>query len=146
MIYIVIFIYSLLIDEPTWQTSLPKAQLEASQSGKYILLNFAGSDWCIPCKRLEKEVFEDPNFIEFAKDNLILVKADFPRQKKNQLSESMTRQNEKLAEKYNPDGIFPYTLILDAAGHRVASVEGMPKGSTIDFIEKLDNILHPDKK
>jgi thiol:disulfide interchange protein len=41
-----------------WQTDFEKAKAEAVQSHKRILLNFSGSDWCIPCIRLHKEIFD----------------------------------------------------------------------------------------
>src|SRR5438309_5907156 len=84
-----------------WITDFSKEKSEAAQYNKLILLNFSGSDWCIPCIRLHKEVFESAAFEKYAGEHLVLVNADFPRLKKNQLSKEQTKQNAALAEKYN---------------------------------------------
>ena len=140
-----IIFYTLLCinHQLSWTTNLDKAKLEAAQSSKLILLNFSGSDWCIPCKKLELEVFETEYFKEYAEENLILVKADFPRQKKNQLSSTVIKANEKLASKYNEEGTFPLTLLLDASGREKLRLEGLPKGTVESFVDKLDRVVHP---
>jgi thioredoxin-related protein len=110
-----------------WTTDLSKAQTEAVASNKLILLNFSGSDWCGPCIKLKKEVLHTENFVKYAENCLVLVNADFPRQKKNQLQPSLKEANEKLAAKYNPKGKFPLTLLLNAKGEVILEWEGYPK-------------------
>ena len=63
-------------------TDLPKAQAKAKAEKKLVMLDFTGSDWCGWCIKLHKEVFSQPEFAEYAKDNLVLVEVDFPRAKK----------------------------------------------------------------
>src|SRR5215469_2909565 len=84
--------------EVLWKTSLAQAMPEASQQNKQVLLYFSGSDWCVPCVKMEQEVLSQKQFAEFASRNLILVKLDFPRRK--QLSPAEKAQNEQLAKKY----------------------------------------------
>lgn len=107
-----------------WTTDFTKAKTEASAKNKYILLNFSGSDWCGPCMKLKKEVLDSEDFLKFADDKLVLVRADFPRKKKNQLSPEQTKQNEALAEKYNNEGKFPLTVLVNADGKVVKSWDG----------------------
>jgi thioredoxin-related protein len=102
-----------LIDAP-WLGNFDKAKADAAQTHKLILINFSGSDWCGPCIRLRKEILETPAFEHYATEHLLLVRADFPRQKKNQLSKEQVKLNEALADKYNPEGKFPFTLVVDA--------------------------------
>jgi len=66
-----------------WQTDFNKAKEDASKQNKAILISFSGSDWCGPCIRMEKEIFESDVFTNYATNNLVLVKADFPREKKD---------------------------------------------------------------
>ena len=106
----------------TWYTNFEEAKSEASQTKKYILLNFSGSDWCAPCIRLKSEIFSSEKFLEFAGDNLVLANADFPRLRKNQLEKSQVQQNEVLAEKFNPEGKFPYTVLLSPDGKEAKSI------------------------
>ena len=91
---------------PNWTTNINAAKEIAKKENKYILLNFSGSDWCIPCMRLEQDIFNSDSFIKYASDNLVLVNADFPRKSKNQLSKEQQKLNDALADKYNPAGKF----------------------------------------
>src|SRR6478609_4759445 len=99
-----------------WQTDFEKAKAQAKSENKVMLLNFSGSDWCGPCIRLKKDIFDSETFIKYADENLVLVNADFPRLKKNILSKQQQKQNESLADTYNSSGAFPLTLLLNADG------------------------------
>jgi thioredoxin-related protein len=123
-----------------WATDFEKAKKEAGQSQKLILLNFAGSDWCVPCIKMKKEIFESSAFTQYATSNLLLVKADFPRLKKNKLSKQQTKQNEILAERYNPQGAFPFTVLLDANGKILKTWNGMPKSDAKTFINDISAV------
>src|ERR1700761_5482856 len=100
----------------TWLGNFDDAKVEAAKDHKLILINFSGSDWCGPCIRERKEIFETAAFENFASEHLVLVRADFPRQKKNQLSKEQAKLNEDLADRYNSEGKFPYTLLVDENG------------------------------
>ncbi|MEN0054218.1 MAG: thioredoxin family protein [Mucilaginibacter sp.] len=121
----------------TWLGDFSKAQIVASASHKVIMVNFSGSDWCGPCIRLRKEILESEKFKDFAAGNLVLVRADFPRQKKNQLSKDQVKLNEALAEKYNPEGKFPYTLLLDEQGKVLKEWDGYPDETPEQFINQI---------
>jgi thioredoxin-related protein len=110
-----------------WGQNLEMALTKAKEEQKFVILNFSGSDWCAPCIQLKKEVFESPAFSEFAEKNLLLVRADFPRLKKNKLSPEQSTYNDALAEKYNPEGKFPLTLLLSPEGKIIQTWEGYPK-------------------
>jgi thioredoxin-related protein len=131
------FIVSLSFNAPEWLTNFETAKIEATQAKKQILLNFCGSDWCAPCIRMKKEIFESDTFVGYAKANLVLVKADFPR-KKNALDKKQVTHNEMLAEKYNPEGKFPFTVLLDAEGKILKSWDGMPKEAPEAFIDAIE--------
>jgi protein disulfide-isomerase len=62
-----------------WTDDYEEAKAQAKAENKFLLLDFTGSDWCGWCKRLDAEVFEKSDFKNYAKDNLVLVKLDFPR-------------------------------------------------------------------
>src|SRR5450432_4928500 len=96
-----------IIFPPVWINNLEGAKQQAKKEQKLILLNFSGSDWCIPCMRLRKEVFDADAFTKYAAAHLVLVNADFPRQKINELSKAQQKLNDQLADKYNPQGSFP---------------------------------------
>ena len=128
----------LLLAAPTaeWKLDFAAAKAEAVTEHKMILLNFSGSDWCGPCIKLKKEVFESPEFGAYAAQNLVLLRADFPRQKKNQLPKEQVALNEALAEHYNQKGAFPLTVLLDEKGKVMREWEGF-QPSVSSFIAEI---------
>lgn len=132
------FVFCFFTTAPAWQLNFDQAKTEAAQSHKLILLNFSGSDWCGPCIKLKKNIFESAEFGQFANDNLILVRADFPRLSKNQLDAKQTAHNEALAEKYNRQGKFPFTVLLDANGKVLKEWDGYNQSLTVSsFVETI---------
>lgn len=117
-----------------------KAFQEAKINHKHILLNFSGSDWCGPCIKLHKDVFQSASFNNIAETNLILINADFPRSKKNQLTKEQQTINDQLAEKYNPKGNFPFTLLLNENGDIIKSWDGYPK-DIHQFLDELNQMV-----
>lgn len=138
---IFVFAAMLIFITPQWLTDFEAARNIATQDHKYILLNFSGSDWCGPCIKMKKEVFENEAFVALADKSLVLVRADFPRSKKNQLSKEQTKHNEALAEKYNPNGKFPLTVLLDAKGNIVKEWDGYVFATQEKFIADLQGTL-----
>jgi thiamine biosynthesis lipoprotein len=108
------------------------------QQQKPVFLIFSGSDWCVPCIRLQNTILNDTGFISFASRQLILLKADFPQRKK--MSKELIEQNEKLAEQYNADGNFPELLLLLPDRSKLSVVE-FKNQSPHDFIQELTKLL-----
>ena len=122
---------SLRAAELTWQTDFAVASKQAAQEHKYILLDFTGSDWCPWCIKMDKEVFDQSQFSDFAVKNLVLVKVDFPR--KAAQSPAEKNQNEELAKKYAIEG-FPTYILLDSNGKEVRRQVGYLQGGVTAFI------------
>lgn len=136
-IFLLLFGFAGFFSQP-WQTDFEKATIAAKEQHRPILLYFSGSDWCGPCMRLRKEIFESPAFIAMADSSLVLVNADFPRNRKNQLEKSLQQQNDHLASQYNEAGKFPLTVLIDAeTGKELGAWEGFPKESAEKFIEEI---------
>jgi thioredoxin-related protein len=125
---------------PEWGHSYNEALQKAQKEHKFILVNFSGSDWCGPCIRLHKEVFVMADFIKVVNEKLVLLNADFPRAKKNQLPSAQQKLNDDLAEKYNSKGSFPLTVLVDQNGVVVKSWEGFP-ASPIEFIADIQQTI-----
>lgn len=137
---------ALLSFSEEWRLNFEEAKIEAAKSHKYVLLNFSGSDWCIPCIKLKKDIFESDKFMRFASENLILVKADFPRLRRNQLDSRQTSQNELLAEKYNNQGKFPLTILLDSNGKTMKIWDGYPSSLSVEtFISEINAVVDAEK-
>ena len=120
-----------------WETDFSKAKQSAQSEHKLILLNFSGSDWCGPCIRMHKEIFEDNSFKEYAGDHLVLVNADFPRLKKHQLSKDQQAKNDQLADRFNQDGIFPETLLLTSDGKILKEWKGFTPMTSEEFTKQV---------
>lgn len=86
----------------------------AKKSNRPILLFFSGSDWCPHCQRFENNILKDPAFMTYSREHLLVLQADFPQRKKQPAE--LEDQNEQLAEKYNPRGLFPTIVLLDKTG------------------------------
>lgn len=119
-----------------WHTSLPAAQAKAKDTKKLVLLDFTGSDWCGWCIKLNKEVFQTPEFIEYAKNNLELVEVDFPQRKKQTAEQK--KANQALQDKYGVQG-YPTLVILNSAGKKVGEL-GYEAGGPKPFIARLEKI------
>jgi thioredoxin-related protein len=102
-----------------WLSDFATAQQSAKSQQKPILLNFTGSDWCPPCVVLKRDVFSTPQFIEYAKANLVLMEVDFPRGKT--LPDSIKKQNDQLRDEYNISG-YPTIIILDAVSKKIGEI------------------------
>jgi thioredoxin-related protein len=127
-------------DPPSWMNDLAAATKKAKEEKKFVLLNFSGSDWCIPCIRMHKEIFDTDGFKEMAGRKLVLVNADFPRLKKNQPSKEQQKANEAMADKYNASGKFPLTVLLDPSGRVVGSWEGYYEDGAEAFTRLVDSL------
>jgi thioredoxin-related protein len=125
-----------------WHNNLNEAEKIAQKEHKYILLNFSGSDWCGPCIRMRKEFFESQVFKQMADTELILVNADFPRNKKNQPSAAQQKINDEMADKYNEKGKFPFTLLLDSSGKVLQTWEGLPEETAESFTIEVRNGMY----
>ncbi|MCD9015115.1 thioredoxin family protein [Parachryseolinea silvisoli] len=139
IVFVVAFV---LGTSPIWMNDFEQAKTLARERDKLILLNFSGSDWCGPCIKMKREVFETPEFQSYADENLVLVRADFPRQKKNQLDAKQREHNEKLAERYNPTGKFPLTLLMTVDGKVIQEWNGYSNGSGTEFVGQLRAHAH----
>ncbi|MBD3748890.1 MAG: thioredoxin family protein [Sphingobacteriales bacterium] len=136
-----IFFLSFLLTGNAWLLDFSEAKFIAQKENKHILISFSGSDWCGPCILMHKEILDQSAFINYAKDHLVLVKADFPRLKKNQLSPEQLKKNNDLALKYNPEGDFPLTVLTDAEGKVIHIWSGFPGGTSEEFVKQVADTI-----
>ncbi|QKG52687.1 thioredoxin family protein [Hymenobacter sp. BRD67] len=125
---------------PTWNASLPTALEQAKASQKPVLVVFSGSDWCKPCMMLKQEVFDQPEFAQFAKDKFVLARFDFPRNKKNRLPDAQTKLNEDAAARLNKEGSFPAVVLLSPEG-KILARTGYRPGGVAAYDTYLEQLL-----
>ncbi len=115
-----------------WSTDYAASIAQAAASKKPVLLEFTGSDWCPPCMKQNKDVFEQPAFEKFAKDKLVLVKLDFPQRKEQEAA--IKERNQNLAAQYGVTG-FPTIILLNSEGKELARQSGYAGGGVTGFID-----------
>lgn len=133
----IVMLYCTRVEATDWETDFKKASSAARASGKYIMLDFSGSDWCGWCIKLEKEVFSQDTFKDFAEKNLVCVLVDFPRKKKQ--TRELKQQNRDLATKYGIRG-YPTIIILSPDGEPVGKT-GYLHGGSENYIQHLNEII-----
>lgn len=142
IIFIISFLVPITMFSQNWKSNFEEAKAEAIKQEKNILLVFSGSDWCAPCIKLDKNIWQSEEFKKYSDQNYILYKADFPKKKANQLSDTLKNQNNELAEKYNQNGNYPLVVLLDKNG-KVLGMTGYKNVSLNDYLEILKSL---DKK
>lgn len=119
------------VDGRQWLESYNQAVALAKENQRPILVDFTGSDWCGWCIRLDEEVFATAAFQDWAQDNVVLLKLDYPQTVPQSLE--LAEQNHQLAQQYGIQG-FPTVLFLSDGG-RVLGSSGYLEGGPTAWIE-----------
>jgi thioredoxin-related protein len=122
-------------------TDFEVGKAQAKKEKKSLLVKFTGSDWCPPCKMLEKEVFSQKEFKSGVEKDFVVVVLDFPKKKK--LPEAEKKANEALAKEYKITG-FPTVLLMDANG-KVFKKTGYQPGGAKPYLAMLKTSLKARK-
>jgi protein disulfide-isomerase len=117
-----------------WTEDYSAGLAQAKKEHKLLVLDFTGSDWCVWCKRTDQEVFSTQKFKDFADQNLVLVRVDFPRAVAQ--SDAVKAQNAKLQDKYQVEG-YPTLIVLDPDEKVVVKQVGYREGGPDAFIAQL---------
>jgi len=132
-----------------WLVDINKAYDISKKTGKPIMANFTGTDWCGWCIKLKREVFDTPEFKTWAAKNVVLIELDFPRRFK--LPENIKQQNYNLAKSFNVTGyptIWVFNLGKDNKGQFTIDAlgkTGYVKG-TEAFTRGVDAMIAKGKK
>ncbi len=127
-----------------WYLELEDAFQKSKETGKPIMANFTGSDWCGWCKRLSAAVFQKDEFKSWAEDNVVLLELDFPRRTK--LPEELQKQNAGLQRAFKVRG-FPTVWVFDLDRDESGKFEISALGKTgyrptvEDFTGGVDQML-----
>jgi len=139
--YILAFLFPFVLSgTPSWLNDFTEAKNLSKEKHEYILLNFSGSDWCSGCIKMHKDIFGSDVFQQYAQDHLVLLNADFPRSKKNSLSADQQQKNNALADKYNAEGEFPLTVLLNSDGKVIKKWSGFYTKGAENFVNELKDL------
>ncbi|MFK7960848.1 MAG: thioredoxin family protein [Phycisphaerales bacterium] len=123
------------------EDDMKTAMAQAKRTGKYILIDFTGSDWCGWCIKLDKEVFDLPAFAPASKD-LIFAKLDFPRSKAQR--PQVKAANEAWKQRLEVRG-FPTIFLADAQGRPFAKT-GYKAGGPAEYMKHVNGFIALKKK
>ncbi len=140
LLYFYLFFFSIVLHAQEWKTDYKNALALSKETQKPIILVFAGSDWCVPCIKLDREIWQSDEFKTHAKENYVLYKADFPRKKANRLSKEKEEKNNRLAEMFNPKGHFPLVVIIDNE-QQVIGTMGYEKIPPEEYVSRINSYL-----
>lgn len=129
-------------EDATWLTDIKPALVTAKAEKKLVVLAITGSDWCEYCMRLRKMVLEKSEFVEYAKTNLVLVEADFPKHKNQPRPER--KAAEAARDKYSPKfEMYPTVVLLSSEGKKLGEIAGYRDETPKEYIAKLEKFRQP---
>ena len=135
-------------EKAKWYIDLDKAAAVSMQTGKPIVANFTGSDWCGWGKKLKREVFDTKIFKDWADKNVVLLELDYP--KRTPQDEKIKKQNRALQQSFKVRG-YPTIHIFSVAvtdGQTQIAQHGQTSyvaGGPTPWIAKANSILKNKK-
>ena len=131
-------------DNDGWLINFEEAAKLSIKSGKPILANFTGSDWCGWCIRLKKEVFVTPTFKKWAEENVILLELDYPR--RQQQTDEIKKQNRELQQFFQVRGyptLHIFNVVITDGKTQITSLGkmGYLAGGPTPWIASANNYL-----
>ncbi len=96
-----------------WHVDYQAARKKAIEQGKHLLLLFTGSDWIPLCRIFDRDILNQPDFIEAATEKFVLVRFDFPKEKR--LPPPVAAQNQMFMRAYRVSA-FPTLFLTDTDG------------------------------
>jgi protein disulfide-isomerase len=124
-----------------WKSDYDTALKQASAENKYVLVNISGQAWCGWCQALESEVFSKPEFIDYAKANLVCVLLDF-NSSGGATNAEFAKQHETLLKKFQIQG-FPTVLILNPQGKEIVR-DGYQRGGPVNYVTFIKGVIAAD--
>lgn len=98
-------------EEVAWVKDFKVAMKQAAEQKKLVVLDLSAS-WCGYCRRMAREVYPDPKFVEFSRSHVFI-----------RLFADTEQQGTELAERFRIRG-FPTIVVLNAQGQELGRVEG----------------------
>ncbi len=105
-----------------WMPNYKEALKKSRKEKKPILIYFTGSDWCGPCKILDKDLFHTEKFKNLADRDLILLQVNIPRSL-DIISPEKMKANKVIQKKYRVKA-FPTLMMVNHRGKKIAEKKG----------------------
>ncbi len=112
-----------------WIPYAEAALTQAAEAGKPVVIDFS-ADWCLPCKELDHQTFNQPEVIDAAKD-IVPLKAD--------LTQHGSPEVRALRKKFDIRGV-PTIVFIDAAGRERANLRAVEFIDKEEFLSRLNKL------
>jgi len=123
-----------------WTQDINVAKATAKEKGLPILLNFTGSDWCSWCKLMDKNVFSNREWQEYASGKMMMVAIDFPRNK-SLVPKEYVKRNEELKRTFGVN-CYPTYILLESDGEtELGRLESGSDKTPVSFSKEVDHLL-----
>jgi thiol:disulfide interchange protein len=99
---------------------------KAKEENKPFFIDFY-ADWCVPCKQMEAEVFNDPEVARFVNDHFVPIKLD--------VTEGDSWNTKLKFEVFETAGI-PYVPFFDASGNYLENISTDGKFGKQEFLKR----------
>jgi thioredoxin-related protein len=121
-----------------WSTDYEAALADAKKQKKILVANF-DAEWQEGCRKQKLEVFVKPEFIDWAKKHVILLKVEFPGPSQKPLSDELKKQNDMLSAKYKVEK-YPTTVFINADGESIGTL-GAVVGGPNPWTKRANEII-----
>lgn len=106
-----------------WQDDFKTALQKSKKEKKPVLIYFTGSDWCGPCKVLDKKLFHTKKFKDLSDSNFVLYEANNPRNK-DLVNPEKLKKNYELISKYKVTS-YPTLVFTNHKGKMIGYKKGL---------------------
>lgn len=96
-----------------WHADYQAALALAKEQKKHLLIVFTGSDWIPLCRIYDRDILNQPEFIDAVSEHYVLVRMDYP--KKTPQPPAVVQQNQLFMRAYRVSG-FPTLMVTDLEG------------------------------
>src|SRR5688572_27495123 len=96
LLFILSLVFCARAQQVEWLTDYYAAIERAQKENKVVMLHFTGSDWFTQGRDMREQIFNTPEFMEFAQLNLVLLEVDFPQK----MTHGQKGKNAPLAERF----------------------------------------------
>ena len=122
-----------------WVYDIDKAMAQAKAENKDLLIKLTGSDWCPPCKALEKNVFSNVDFVKGVEGKYVCLYLDFPRSEEAKAKVVDMAANEAMRDAVGLSG-YPTVVLALPDGTPYAKMSGYGGTPAEAYLENLTKV------
>ena len=141
---LLIFLFPLIQLSPTWESNFDVAKQRSIKENKIILIHFVHKSGDGKNVKLEKEVFETSEFIDYANKQVVLLKIDLGIEQTS--SDKQFYHNSIIRERYNSGADAPFTVITDADGKVLKTWNYKQPLKSTDLISAIQTTIEANKQ